>query len=190
MPLDIRLSMHNCVRCTPHHFGRPDEACGLERIYRINPATLAVESTPAAQSRDYNLAPDSQCIVSMAFVTDASSPSGETLYIHTLDNTAASASTAYRLGLVDPTTSAISDIAALTGAALLQSGDTTLLTGNSQGVLYAAFDAHPTLPVGLLRTELEWYKLAEPAGRAYEFHVELRDRNRCVGGRRERADRV
>lgn len=151
----------------------------MERIYRIKPATLAVESTPAAQSRDSNPQADSPCINSMAFTADASSPVGETLYLHTV-NTAGNAANPYRLGRVDATSSAISDVAGLTGSALLKSPNGTALAGTSKSELYAALDAHPSLAVGTeidsvdLKTEaatFRWQLNQYPQGGELNFHA-------------------
>lgn len=154
-------------------------ACGMERIYRIKPSTLAVESTPAAQSRDAKPQADSPCISSMAFVSDASSPVGETLYLHTV-NTAGNAANPYRLGRVDATSSAISDVAGLTGSALLKSPNGIALSGTAKGELYAALDAHASLAVG---TEIDsvdsrtaaatfrWQLNQYPQGGDLNFHA-------------------
>lgn len=128
-------------------YATDNAGCGLQRIYRINAATLAVESTPAAQSRDLTPQANSPCIFSMTFVADAISPSGETLYLNTV-NSYGDVVNPYRLGRVDPTSSAILDVAGLTGSVFLKSVNHIALTGTAKGEFYAALDAHASPGVG------------------------------------------
>lgn len=155
-----------------------DEGCGMQRIFRIDPATLACTETPGAQSRSADQR--YVCTWSMTFAPDAASPAGETLFaIQSVDT---SMTAPYVLGRVDPSTSAFGIVAPLPAGIqdAMSSGHSGALTSNGKGELYAAVDAQVSLHIGsqivqvdpsTAATTFRWQLNGVPPPTAVNYHA-------------------
>jgi hypothetical protein len=126
-----------------------NEACGMQRVFRIDPTTLECTPTPAAQSRSSKPAAQTPCTWAMSFAADTASPAGETLFV-IQELFGVDPGNAYVLGRVDPSTSAFGIVGPLSSEAesAAESGHSVALTGNGNGELYAAVDAQISLGLG------------------------------------------
>ena len=93
--------------------------CPVAAIYRIDPATAACVHTPYRGPA---------CITQMAFASDPTSATGETLYY----------TSAHTFGAIDPATSQGRTLAELQGGANVSATFSIGLAGGADGALYAA----------------------------------------------------
>lgn len=123
--------------------------CGEEWMYRVDPNTMSCAATPFRRNVDANY---NDCIMSLAFNTDAQATSGESLYYLASGLEVAPApapmSTPYYLGVVDTSTSAFRVIGPLAAPAQAARSEHIPLAGSPDGTLYVDYNAYPNSGIG------------------------------------------